>query len=339
MDLKYLIKELKYYKKLKGLSRAIKKYSLSRTFLKNSVNSPFYNKIYGNNIKKKAKILKPYILQIENTNLCNARCVMCPHTIMKRKAKVMSLKNFKKIINNVLNRYDIKKLVITGFGEPFMDKNLIDKIKYINEKYPKLKIEIYTNASLLDQKTADEILKTKIEKMTFSINGTESNYKKIMGLDYEKTKNNVVYFLKKNKELGNPILTNVSLMILKENEIDVKNFIDFWSPFSDSVRVYPPSDWAGALNEMVKRPSFKYKRWPCMTLWNAVTVDVEGKVIMCCRDYESKVTFGNLINEDILKIRESKKFQDLLKNQLDFEFSTPICSKCDNSFDSSLDWW
>ena len=68
------------------------------------------------------------------------------------------------------------------------------------------------------------------------------------------------------------------------------------------------------------------------------TLDVDGNVIMCCRDYESKAKFGNVFKQDIKKIRNSKKYQDLLKKQLKYNFSTPICNTCDNSFDSSLDW-
>lgn len=338
MDLRYIVKEANYYRKLNGLSRAFKKFLLTQTPLKNLVNTPLYNKFYSIIVRKRARKMSPYILQIENTNICNARCVMCPHTIMKRKGKIMKLNEFKKIFDNVLKNYNIKRMAITGFGEPFIDKDLINKIKYVNEKFPEIKIELYTNAYLLDKKIADELLGLNLSKITFSINGTEKNYKKIMGLDYNRTKDNVSYFLKKKRELKHPILTNVSLMILKENEEDIKNFIEFWSPISDSVRVYAPSDWAGALKNIQKRGDFKGKRWPCAGLWNTIMIDVDGNVIMCCRDYESRVKFGNALKEDVKKIRESKKFQDLLKDQLEMRYSTPVCLNCDNSFDSSMDW-
>jgi radical SAM protein with 4Fe4S-binding SPASM domain len=264
---------------------------------------------------------------------------MCPHTIMKRKGKNMKLGEFKKILDNVLQHYKIRRLVISGFGEPFIDKEIVDKIKYANKKYPKLEIEIYTNASLLTKEMADELLKTNVKKITFSINATKKNYKKVMGLDYENTKNNVLYFLNKKKELKKGPLTNLSLMILKENETDIENFMNMWKPLADSVRIYSPSDWAKSLKvETIQQAPFKNKRWPCFALWGNITVDVEGNVVMCCRDYESRVKFGNLLKEDIKEIRNSKKYKDLQKKQLAFNFSTPICKNCDNSFDSSLDW-
>jgi len=338
MDIKYIIKEARYYAKLNGFSRAFKKFLLTQTPLRKIVNTPLYNRIYLAKIRKKAGKLQPKILQIENTNLCNAKCIMCPHVIMKRKGKIMKFGEFKKILDNVMKNYDFKRLTISGFGEPFVDKNIIEKIAYANEKYPKLKVDVYTNASLITKEITDRLLGTNIDRITFSINGTKKNYKKIMALDYRNTKKNVLYLLKEKKRRKHKVLTNMSLMILKENERDVKDFIDFWSALADSVRVYAPSDWAGSVRNIEKKVLFKGKRWPCTGLWNNITVDVKGNVIMCCRDYESKVKFGNLLKEDIKKIRNSEKFKELLERQLKFDFSDAICRNCDNSFDSSLDW-
>jgi radical SAM protein with 4Fe4S-binding SPASM domain len=339
MNLKYILKEANYYRKMTGLSRAIKKFLLTQTPLSKIVNSGFYNKIYLKSIKNKVKTLHPKILQIETTNFCNARCVMCPHVVMKRGRRVMNEKNFEKILDNVVKSYKIERLVLSGFGEPFIDKGLIDKIRYSNKKYPNLAIDIYTNASLLTIKKTEELLQTKISRITLSVNATKKKYKKIMGLNYNITKNNILHFLKEKNEKKHPVLVNISLMVLDENKEDVEEFIEFWSPKTDSVRVYAPSDWAGGIKNIIQMTPFKNKkRWPCFALWNNITVDVEGNVIMCCRDYESKKILGNLLKKDIKEIRNSKEFKELLKKQLNFDFKTPVCVTCDNSLDSSIDW-
>lgn len=344
MNLKYLLDEAKYYRSLGNghLFRMCRKFILAKTPASKLVNTPIYNKIYSKMINKKIKSTHPYILQIENTNLCNAKCIMCPHTIMKRKGKTMSFNEFVKICKNALLNEEIKLITITGFGEPFIDAGIIEKIKWLNVKYPKIDIDIYTNASLLNSKIVDELLKLKIHKINFSINGTEKSYYKIMKLNYEKTKSNILYFLRRKKELSLKYpLTNISLMLLKENHKEIEKVISFWKGNVDSIMAYAPSDWAGALKgiSFVTKSPFRKKRWPCLALWNSVTVDVEGNLIMCCRDYESVVKFGNLLDNNIKEIRNSKKFQDLLKKQSNCDFKTPICAYCDNSFDSSLNWW
>jgi len=344
MSVAYLLKEANYYRKLgKGhLKRMIFKFLLAKTPLSKLVNKSAYNKIYSEVIKNKAGKTLPTILQIENTNFCNAKCIMCPHTIMKRKAKVMKQSEFIKICKNVLDHYPIKLLIITGFGEPFMDIKLIEKIKWLNENYPNLDVDLYTNASLLTPKLSAELLKLKIHKINFSINGTEKTYGKIMGLDYNTAKNNILNFIKLKSNSGKKYpLTNISLMILKTNHLEIEKIINFWKMKADSIMAYGPSNWAGSLKnaDITDMNRFKKKRWPCSFLWSTIMVDVEGNVIMCCRDYESKIKFGNLINENIVKIRSNEKFRTLLKNQLNYKFNMPVCDACDNSFDSSLNWW
>jgi len=344
MNTPYLIKEANYYKKLgKGhLKRMIIKYILAKTPASCIVNRYGYNKIYDNKIKNKLKSIRPTLLQIENTNFCNAKCVMCPHVIMKRKAKIMTQKEFIKICKNVLDYEPINLVTITGFGEPLIDKEIFKKIEWINKNYPKVDVDIYTNASLLTKDLGKILLGLKIHKINFSINGTEKTYKKIMGLDYKETKENIINFLQnKNKLKKKYPLTNISLMIVKENKEEINSVIKFWEKKADSIMVYVPSDWAGSYKSLsiISKNPFKNKRWPCYALFSSITVDVNGDVIMCCRDYESKIKFGNLLKKNIEEIRRGKNFQSLLKKHAEGNYKTPICFSCDNVFDSSLNWW
>lgn len=343
MSFKHIFKEMKYYKNLDGnLKRIGTKFILAKTPLKNWVNSQNYNKIYEKIIRKKSKRIEPKFLQIENTNVCNATCIMCPHVSMKRGKKIMGQSNFEKIVDNVLQNYPtIKTLIITGFGEPFIDKEIIKKIKFVNEKYPKLQIDIYTNANLFDENIIKDLLETDLHKINFSVNGTKETYNEMMGLNYDKTLKNTLKFLEERKKLNKIFpLVNISLMIVKENEKDIKNFQNYWIDKADSIMVYPPSDWAGKqkINFATTNP-FKHKRWPCSASWQFITIDVDGNVIMCCRDYESKVKFGNLLKKDAKKIFEGEKMNQFRKDHLEKNFPEPLCKNCDNVFDTSLNWW
>jgi radical SAM protein with 4Fe4S-binding SPASM domain len=325
-----------------SIKRIGTKFILAKTPLRKVVNTGIYSRIYEKKIKKKSKKIKPKFIQIENTNLCNARCIMCPHTIMKREKRTMKQEDFERIVENIINNYPtIKRITITGFGEPFADKEIIKKIKFLNEKFQYIEIDIYTNASLLTRKMSDEILNSEVHKINFSINGTGNTYGKMMGLDYENTIKNVSYFLKKKKELGKKFpLANISFMIVRENEKDIENFQKFWMNRADSVMIYPPSDWAGRKKINYSSPiPFRKKRWACGALWNYITVDVGGNIIMCCRDYESEIKFGNLLKENAKEIYEGKDMNEIREKQSRRDFSMPICNNCDNSFDSSMEWW
>lgn len=343
MNLKYLIKEARYYRKRDGnLKKALTKFLLYKTPLRKLVNTPLYNYFYKKSIERFTKEHKPTILQIENTNFCNAQCVMCPHVTMKRKQTIMNFVDFKKIVDDVLSTYpSIKLLVITGFGEPLIDKGILEKIDYVNKNYPKIKIDFYTNAGLLTPKISDELLKRKLHKINFSINALQKDYKKIMGLDYDVVSKNIIYFTDKRKELKKEFpLINFSLMILKQNSKDIKKFIELWEKRGDSVMTYMPLDWAGDKKiDTIAEVKINKKRWPCMSLWQSVMIDAEGNVIMCCMDYESKVKFGNALKTPIKEIMNSPKFRQIRELHKKGVYSMPVCDKCDNSVSSSFAWW
>ncbi len=343
MNLKYLIKEAKYYRKLDGgLKRVFWKFLFYKTPLSRLVNTKAYNYFYKKRMEKFTKEHRPTILQIENTNICNARCIMCPHVNMKRKQKIMKFEDFKKIVDDSMASYpSIRLLVITGFGEPLVDQGIVEKIDYVNKKYPNLQIDIYTNGGLLKKELSDELLEKKIHKINFSINALEKDYKKIMGLNYDSVSKNIIYFMDKRKRLNREYpLVNISMMILKQNKEDIQKFIELWEKRADSVMTYMPLEWAGGKKvDTVEEVKMKKKRWPCIPLWQSIMVDVAGDIIMCCQDYESKVTFGNALKQPIKEIMNSERFKRIRELQLKGIYNMPVCNTCDNWVNSSFSWW
>ena len=135
-------------------------------------------------------------------------------------------------------------------------------------------------------------------------------------------------------------LINFSLMILKANEEDIDRFIKQWMPYGDSVMTYLPLDWAGNKKiDSAERAPFVKKRWACIPLWQSINVDVEGNIIMCCQDYESKVKFGNVLKRPIKEIMNDPKFKQIREKHLKGDFSSDVCKTCDNWINSSLWWW
>src|SRR4030043_481203 len=98
-------------------------YKLGRRVLSTPfiVNSRLYNNLYEKKIKEVIKNRDyPLGLDIGTTNLCNAACIMCPHSRLK-KMGTMDMKLYKKIIDNC-ERLKIKNITLSFFGEPLLDK-------------------------------------------------------------------------------------------------------------------------------------------------------------------------------------------------------------------------
>ena len=82
-----------------------------------------------------------YEVQLETTNICNARCVFCPNTRMRRKKQVMTQEVFTSILRVIKEeRIPVKRFILHLNGEPLTDKNLIDRIRTIQQEFPSVAI-------------------------------------------------------------------------------------------------------------------------------------------------------------------------------------------------------
>src|ERR687897_2107073 len=75
----------------------------------------------------------PEIVQIESTNICNAKCVFCPRDEMHRPQGVMNFDLFRKIVDECAD-LGITHVRVHNYGEPFIDKRLVEKVRYAKQK-------------------------------------------------------------------------------------------------------------------------------------------------------------------------------------------------------------
>src|SRR5215213_1852858 len=71
----------------------------------------------------------PEIVQIESTNICNAKCVFCPRDDMHRRQGVMSVELFRKIVDECAE-LGITYVRMHNYGEALLDRRLVEKVQY-----------------------------------------------------------------------------------------------------------------------------------------------------------------------------------------------------------------
>ncbi len=201
-------------------------YNLGRKILSTPAltNNKIYDLLYKKKINQVIKKRKyPLGIDIGTTNLCNAQCIMCPHSKLK-KMGTMDFGLYKKIIDNC-ERLKIKNLILSFFGEPLLDKGLIKKIRYAKSK--NMEVAFYSNASLLDEKWSKELIESGLDSITISFDGySRETYEKIRkNLKFETTKNNILKLItiKKKLKKQNPKI-NLVLVELEENKKEIKQF-------------------------------------------------------------------------------------------------------------------
>lgn len=94
-------------------------------------------------------------IEIETVNVCNGKCMFCPvssSSPYRRKTHVMEYEIFEKIINDLVEMNYQGAIALYSNNEPFIDKTIVSKMKYVRSLLPDNVLYLYTNGSLLDKK-------------------------------------------------------------------------------------------------------------------------------------------------------------------------------------------
>lgn len=275
------------------------------------------------------KLLHPEV-RYEVTDHCNATCIMCPRDKHEhgREHGIMDQAKYERSIDEVV-ALGAKKVVLTGFGEPMLDRRLEQKIAYAKGKG--LSTYFITNASALTPVRSQKLLSAGLDEMRVSFYGMRpETYNAVMqGLDFNRTKKGVLEFLRLRDEMGKKTRVQMSYLELKENASDTQAFREFWEPKVNAIEVWKPHnfgdgrDYRTRLDDSHKTSCGRPDNGPFQIQWN-------GEVIPCCYDYNNQVILGNAFETPVLDILNGPKYRLLRYAHRMKKFALfPYCNQCD----------
>ena len=276
----------------------------------------------------------PTVLMIENTNHCNAECVMCPRDTLSRKRGFMDFGLFEKIIREASSEKRKPVTHLHGFGEPLLDKRLPDKIQLavdcgITRTY------IVTNASLLFPETSRKIIGAGLDKMKISFYGTdEESYNNTMKrLDFKVTLQNVVDFLRIRKEMKSQTPRLILQYLPNEtNHAKTADFRALWSPLIDArggdrLNVASLHNYGGG---RAYNPLGKKIVSVCYFPWTSMSVLWDGRVVTCCMDSNGVQVLGDLNSQSVQDVWNGPVLAGVRSDFRKLDYSKyPVCLSCD----------
>lgn len=279
----------------------------------------------------------PEIVHIESTNACNAKCIMCARDIMQREIGSMDFGLFSKIIDECCNRKELKEVHLHGFGEPLMDRMLIDRIRYAKSKKIK-KVYFVTNASLLDEGFSRELLRSGIDMIKFSVYGNSAQtYEAIhKGLKFDSVEKNILGFLDARKNSGSrkPAI-KIQFLPQDINRHEKPAFVSKWSSLidkacGDSIDEFPIHNWVYGRQYRSRQEAASKAKKSCGIPFVSLQILWNGDVTACCYDYEGKMNFGNCNYMSISEMWNSDKFNKFRNLHRNFKFEQlNVCNVCD----------
>ncbi|MDR3156973.1 MAG: radical SAM protein [Lactobacillales bacterium] len=294
----------------------------------------------GNVIKKQSikkieesAFYSPKHLQIETVNkLCNAKCAMCTIFTNKRKAKIMNLETFKKIIDKFVPYKEvIEFLTLHGCGEPLLDKTLSEKINYAKKNGFK-GIGFSTNAGLLTSKISENLLEAGVDTLIFSIDGFSKEVQEKIRLNagsFEKIYDNVKNYIKirNSKNYKSRILIRMIRQKLNYEQWD--DYYKYWSNYiskdkGDDIIRFDIHNCGGKVKEYAEMSlpeslqcnsnfisSSKVK--VCPDLFERFIIFSDASIGFCSTDQDGYFDFPNILDDEIHNIFNHQIFNNYRK--------------------------
>lgn len=282
------------------------------------------------------KILKRFLsfpkeVSIETTGRCNAKCIFCPHETLDRKNKDMNDALFLKIISDLKEIPSDEVFYISPFkvNEPLMDKKIFDRIEMINKELPNAFIRFFSNFNIATEEHIRKLGNVKnLCQVWISLNSMEElEYRSTMGMDLNRTLNNIEKLLQFNYEhkiTEKIVISRVCDGSKKDQEFVEKLYTRF-KEYKNEIQPFliQKAEW---INHNKIEKSEYFENQPCFR-WYELSITCIGEVAFCCMDGKCEYSLGNLMNESALDVYNKPRYKYLRENMPERKHFEP-CKYC-----------
>jgi radical SAM protein with 4Fe4S-binding SPASM domain len=300
---------------------------------------------------KSKKSKTPYLLgypisiSVEPTTSCNLRCPQCPSGLRSftRPTGMLDLVLFQKIIEETKNH--LVYLTLYFQGEPYLNPNFLEMVSFASKN--KIYTATSTNGHYLDPKMAKQTVKSGLDRLIISIDGTTQksyqNYR--VGGKLEKVKEGIDNLVQSKKELKSrtPYLI-LQFIVFNHNENEIEE-IKLWAKNWEidlqlkTAQIYDYEQGVALIPTNEKYARYKTQENneiridnalddQCWRMWQSCVITWDGKVVPCCFDKDAKYQFGNLEVNDFTQVWQSPEYQQFRTKLLTSRKEIDICSNC-----------
>ncbi|HFA47890.1 MAG TPA: radical SAM protein [Bacteroidetes bacterium] len=288
----------------------------------------------------------PMTVSFEPTTACNLRCPECPSGLRAFTRPTGNLKEgfFKNTIDDIYR--ELIYLIFYFQGEPYINPNFLDMVKYANEK------NIYTitstNGHFLNNKNAKKTIESGLDRLIISVDGTTQetyeSYRKEGKLEtvLQGAKNVVKWKKELNSKTPHIIF---QFLVVRPNEHQIPEVFRLAKEIGiDEVKLKTAQvyDYKNG-NELI--PTIKkYARYKetedgtwqvknkllnhCWKLWHACVITWDGLVVPCCFDKDAQHKLGDLKNISFREIWKGEAYNNFRKKILKGRGQIDICTNC-----------
>mgnify|MGYP000476915054 CR=1 FL=1 len=308
-----------------------------------------------------------YVFNVETSNHCNMKCIMCPRTTnMTRKVQTIDDDGFENIIkqtqphtNEDLDKfltfideeYGINELsrnenafyfyvssqclTLHGYGEPLIDPNIVKRVQLCTQH----NIPTYFSCvpANINVEKITNLMKNGLNVIKFSIDSLDDmEAKEIRGnknnfTDAYRKIQEILQLKKENNFKTKIVCTMLALSTDQKSIIKHKRFMELWN--DKDVFAYVKSldnRWYNDLDESLLNRSH-YESQYCEYPWTSLTVMSNGEIVPCTQDYNAEMSFGNIKDKSLEDVWNSEEYAEFRKWHITGNY--PKGNKCNERCD------
>jgi radical SAM protein with 4Fe4S-binding SPASM domain len=241
---------------------------------------------------------------------------------------------YQKIIGEIKGYASL--IILALGGESLLHPEFFKMVKYASSQG--INVMLNTNATLLDKACSQKLISSGISYISFAFDGfNKDTYERARrGANFEKTLENILYFvkLKKEKKLKKPytVLSMLKLGIGKFTQEEQSSFLKKFTGLIDEIRLREVSSWGRIFKDCDK---FSYKKFnclwaPCSRLWSSVCIAWNGDVLPCIYNINHEYTIGDIKAKKLSDIWNSEKMVQIRKAMIEGRYLeiSPLCENC-----------
>jgi wyosine [tRNA(Phe)-imidazoG37] synthetase (radical SAM superfamily) len=313
------------------------------------------------------RTFKPKIFNVETTNNCNMKCVMCPRTkLMTRGVSNLSEEQFNNILEQLspqededIQRFEdfihneygenlkvpsensfffsflSRCLILHGYGEPLLDKQIVSRVANATRR----KIPTYFSCvpANLTLEKASKLMDVGLTVLKVSIDSLDDiTQKKIRGPknNFRSAYETVLKIIELKEKMNYKTViapTMIKLTNTEEANTMARDFLQLWD--KRDVFAYVKSQdnrWFYEEDSQLENHSHHSKQY-CEFPWISMSISAEGKAVPCTQDYNTEVILGDTNSTNLESIWNGEEYAKLRMYHLTGNF--PKGHKCSTRCD------
>jgi MoaA/NifB/PqqE/SkfB family radical SAM enzyme len=278
----------------------------------------------------------PRTLQIQTVTGCQADCIFCPFgsTFDFQPKGRMDPDLFNRIIAEA-KQHGVRRISPYLMNEPFIDKDLFRKIRYIHEQIPDSKVVVTTNGGLLTRERVSEMLDVgpALHALYVSFQGIEKDaYEHSMrgAMHFEHTMENVNQLLEQQRKRMTE-WPKVWITMVSTDVIDAKKAVAYWKKRGVRSKYTALENRGGNIADAESFSTSGHMEYfsTCTRLFKQGYINFNGDMVLCCTDYSRKQVLGNITNSSIREVWNGGKAVDIRRRFLGGRIDTiDLCNEC-----------